>query len=200
LEAALMKHRSNWLSPAVALIAAVGSGAGAQGSFPEKPIRLIVPVAAGGGIDSAFRVIAPQWSAPLGQTVAIENRTGAGQTIGIDAVLKSAPGGYTLAGVGVRTERAPVLTKVATRTEQGLPMYDGALIYGVVGPAGMKPAIPAKLNDTLVGELHTSETQTKLAEMGFDVVASTTEAYGRKIGAEIERWSCIVRENNIKIE
>ena len=73
----------------------------AQDAFPDKPVKLIVPVAAGGGVDTAFRTIAPYWGELLGQQVVVENRPGAGQVIGIDAVAKSKPDGYTLAGVGV---------------------------------------------------------------------------------------------------
>lgn len=73
----------------------------AQSAFPDRPIKLIVPVAAGGGVDTAFRTITPYWGELLGQQIVVENRPGAGQVIGIDAVAKSKPDGYTLAGVGV---------------------------------------------------------------------------------------------------
>jgi tripartite-type tricarboxylate transporter receptor subunit TctC len=72
-----------------------------QTSFPDRPVKLIVPVAAGGGVDTAFRTLAPYWGELLGQPVVVENRPGAGQVIGIDAVAKAKPDGYTLAGVGV---------------------------------------------------------------------------------------------------
>lgn len=94
----------------MALLALLLTGAGlgqaplaawAQDAFPDKPIKLIVPVAAGGRVDTAFRTIAPYWGELLGQQVVVENRPGAGQVIGIDAVAKSKPDGYTLAGVGV---------------------------------------------------------------------------------------------------
>ena len=49
----------------------------AQDAFPTRPIRLIVPVAAGGGIDTAFRAIAPAWGEALGQPVVVENRPAA---------------------------------------------------------------------------------------------------------------------------
>lgn len=77
------------------------STAWSQEQFPDRPVRLIIPVAAGGGIDTAFRTIAPYWSEALGQPIVIENKAGAGQIIGIDAVAKSKPDGYTLGGVGV---------------------------------------------------------------------------------------------------
>jgi tripartite-type tricarboxylate transporter receptor subunit TctC len=84
------------------LVAALASGAApAQDAFPTRPIRLIVPVAAGGGIDTAFRAIAPAWGEALGQPVVVENRPGGGQVIGTDAVAKAKPDGYTLLAAGV---------------------------------------------------------------------------------------------------
>ncbi|MEO5772076.1 MAG: tripartite tricarboxylate transporter substrate binding protein [Burkholderiaceae bacterium] len=85
----------------LAALATLAGSAQAQDTFPDRPVKLIVPVAAGGGVDTAFRTIAPYWGELLGQTVVVENRPGAGQVIGIDAVAKSKPDGYTLGGVGV---------------------------------------------------------------------------------------------------
>jgi tripartite-type tricarboxylate transporter receptor subunit TctC len=72
--------------------------AGAQ-SYPSKPIHFIVPFPAGGATDAAARAIQPQLEKILGQTVVIENRAGAGAVIGLDAVAKAAPDGYTF-GIG----------------------------------------------------------------------------------------------------
>jgi len=85
---------------AVTLIS-VAPQALAQETFPARPIHLIVPVAAGGGIDTAFRTIGPYWSELLGQPIVIENKPGAGQVIGSDAVAKARPDGYTLLAAGV---------------------------------------------------------------------------------------------------
>src|SRR5687768_14445694 len=73
----------------------------AQETFPSRPIRLVVPVAAGGGIDTAFRAIAPAWGERLGQQVVIENKPGGGQVLGSDQVAKAKPDGYTLLAAGV---------------------------------------------------------------------------------------------------
>ncbi len=81
--------------------AALASTADAQEPFPSRPVRLVVPVAAGGGIDTAFRAIAPAWSEKLGQQVVVENKPGGGQVLGSDLVAKSKPDGYTLLAPGV---------------------------------------------------------------------------------------------------
>jgi tripartite-type tricarboxylate transporter receptor subunit TctC len=67
----------------------------AQG-FPTKPVRVIVPVVPGSFTDLAARALASEMSAGFGQQVIVENRPGAGTTIGADAVAKSAPDGHTL--------------------------------------------------------------------------------------------------------
>ncbi len=65
--------------------------------YPNKPVRLIVGFAAGGGTDAMARIYAPKLSEILGQPVVIENRTGAGGRIAIEFVQSQPPDGYTLA-------------------------------------------------------------------------------------------------------
>ena len=70
-------------------------GAAAQ-SFPSKPIRLIVPYPPGGGTDTAARPIAQKMTESIGQAVIVDNRPGASEIIGTEAVARAAPDGYTL--------------------------------------------------------------------------------------------------------
>jgi tripartite-type tricarboxylate transporter receptor subunit TctC len=69
---------------------------GAAAQFPERPIRLIVPQAAGSATDNIARLVAPEMAKFLGQAVIVDNRPGGALTIGIDAVAKAAPDGYTI--------------------------------------------------------------------------------------------------------
>lgn len=298
-------------------------------SFPTRPIRLIVPVAAGGGIDTAFRALAPAWGEALGQPVVVENRPGGGQIIGTDFVAKAKPDGHTLLAAGVpiafnsalgrklpydpvkdlapvsevvtqpllvvvnpgvpvksmkelvayagkqgaplqytsggigsyghlwwemvraelkvpgqhvpyngiapalkdvmggqvpllidaivptgaqvkagtvrglaivARQRAKSLPDLPTLAEQGYAGLDAAPFYGVLAPAGTDRAVIDKLNGTLVTVLHSPALRAQLEEQGFDVVASTPEAYGQLIRDEIARWSTVVRQAGIKVE
>jgi tripartite-type tricarboxylate transporter receptor subunit TctC len=72
-----------------------GSAAHAQ-NFPTKPIRVIIPTAAGGGSDQIVRQLGNHWTKVWGQQVVLDNRPGAGMVIGIDLATKATPDGYTL--------------------------------------------------------------------------------------------------------
>jgi tripartite-type tricarboxylate transporter receptor subunit TctC len=78
---------------------ALPAGAGAAEPYPAKPIRIVVTFPPGGQTDVVARAIQPALEARLGQPVFIDNRPGAGGTLGVDAVAKAAPDGYVL-GVG----------------------------------------------------------------------------------------------------
>jgi len=308
---------------------AFAAAAAAQEPFPTRPVHLIVPVAAGGGIDTAFRTIAPFWGEELGQPVVVENKPGAGQIVGSDFVAKAKPDGYTLLAAGVPiafntalgrklpydavrdftplslvvtqpllivvhpsvpansmkdllayakaqpaalhytsggigsyghlwwemfrdkqgvagqhvpyngvagalkdvmggqvpllidaivptgtqvqagtvrgiaivgAQRAKSLPNVPTLAEQGYAGFDAAPFYGVLGPAGMPAPATAKLHATLAKALTNPTLREKLQELGFDVVASTPDAYAKLIKSEIVRWSTVVKTQSIKVE
>jgi tripartite-type tricarboxylate transporter receptor subunit TctC len=80
---------------ATLLVALLASPAHAQ-NYPNRPIRLIVPFAAGGAVDVLARLVGGKVSDQLGQPVIVENRPGAGGTLGADQVAKSPPDGYTI--------------------------------------------------------------------------------------------------------
>ena len=85
---------------ALCLLASVAAPAVAQTAYPERVLRLIVPFAAGSATDSSARIFSTQLSTQLGQQIIVDNRAGAGGAIGMQAVAKSAPDGYTIAYAG----------------------------------------------------------------------------------------------------
>ncbi len=108
----------------------------AQESYPTKPIRLMVSFAAGGPTDTVARIMAAKMTELLGQTIVVENRTGAGGNIGADVVAKSAPDGYTLLMATVSTHAInPGLYKK-------MP-YDPVQDFSPVAQVGVTPCVLA---------------------------------------------------------
>ena len=93
----------------------------AQPAYPSRPIRMMVPWPPGQATDQAARVVAQELSKALGQPVVIDNRAGAGGTIGTDAVAKAAPDGYTLlAASSGPVSISPLLTRTPYDSERDL--------------------------------------------------------------------------------
>lgn len=92
----MTKRQGLTAAAAIGAILALGAGS-AQAQYPNKPITMIVPFAAGGPTDVVARIIGENMSKTLGQPVIIENVAGAGGTTGITRAAKSAPDGYTIA-------------------------------------------------------------------------------------------------------
>jgi tripartite-type tricarboxylate transporter receptor subunit TctC len=101
-------------------------------SWPTKPIRVIVPLTPGSATDTMARVVMDQVSAQVGQPIIIENRPGAGNTIGMGAVAKAEPDGYTILANSSTHTVTP-----ATRANLGFEMTDLAAI----APLGNMPVV-----------------------------------------------------------
>ncbi len=116
------------LTPGLLVLPAWG-----QATFPSKPIRYIVPVAAGGGSDFVGRTVTERWGAALKQTIVVDNQSGGGGTIAAQATARAAPDGYTLMQGYVATHG----TSPATRK---LP-YDAVKDFTPVGMIGGTPNV-----------------------------------------------------------
>jgi len=105
------KLRTLLIGTTAALAAGLAAPALAQAAFPDRPISLIVPFAAGGPTDVVARMIAIPMSKSLGQTVLVENAVGAGGTIAATKVARAAPNGYTIFIHHMGMATAPALYK-----------------------------------------------------------------------------------------
>lgn len=115
----------------VAISMLFGQSAFAQ--YPSKPIKLVVPFAAGGTVDTVARIIAPSLGDNLGQSMVIEYKAGAATIVGADYVAKSAPDGYTLLiGTATTFSVNPILYKKLPYSEE-----TSFTPVGIVGSTGL---------------------------------------------------------------
>jgi tripartite-type tricarboxylate transporter receptor subunit TctC len=119
-------------SLAVLLVAFIQATSNAQ-SWPSKPIHAVVPVGVGSSTDIVHRLVLQHVSTELGQPIVVENRPGAGGTIGSAAVAKATPDGYTILANGSAHTIAPALYR-------SLP-YDAERDFIPVVPIGMSPSV-----------------------------------------------------------
>ena len=129
----------------------LAAGAGAQ-SWPEKPVRVVVPFAPGGTADLLGRIVSVKLTESLGQSFIVENRAGAGGVTGSEFVAKSAPDGYTLLVSGVASHAiAPTLGQSSKSPFDPLRDFTHIALFG--GPPAVfavHPSLPFKTLPALV--------------------------------------------------
>jgi len=304
-------------------------GVRAADGFPDKPVRIVVPYAAGGGVDIVTRLITQKMSDELKQPVIVDNRPGAATNIGMEHVARSAPDGYTLltasntlasnaalfpklsfdpakdfapigaigyaplvvvvrsdasakslkdlvaegraqpdrlsygsAGNGssghlgsellkaeggfkalhipykggspavtdllggrlsfmsinplevvshIKSDKlralavlnphpSKLLPDVPTAAAQGLPGADATVWWGLVGPAGMPPAVVQRLNQALQAALADPAIKQRMGEMGAEITPGSTEDFGRFVAEETVKWGKVIRAAGISAD
>jgi tripartite-type tricarboxylate transporter receptor subunit TctC len=96
----MVNRTRNWIRmilSCAALLFPLHGASAADGAYPVRPIRMIVPFVAGGGTDLLARILTPRLSEALGQQIVVDNRGGAGSIVGTQMLSKSPPDGYTIA-------------------------------------------------------------------------------------------------------
>jgi tripartite-type tricarboxylate transporter receptor subunit TctC len=313
----------------LATVVVCGTVAFAQQGFPLKPVRLLIPYAAGGAVDILGRTLGDELSKRWGQPVIIENRTGAGGTIASQALVKSDPDGYTLiivasghsmnpylyqrlpydtfkdfapisllgsspnmmlvaasspfkkladvlaaarakpgslsygmSGIGTSTHlagelfkymakvdivavsykggapiindllgghlplsfnnipesisqiksgnlralgmttatRSTALPDVPTIAESGVPGYDTAVWWGMLGPGGMPADLAAKISKDCTAALNTPVVKQRLDGLGAIVAGTTPAEFTKLIRSDYEKWGPIIKAAGIKAE
>jgi tripartite-type tricarboxylate transporter receptor subunit TctC len=135
-----------------ALIAAAGDAVSqpAANTYPNRPIRLIVPQSASGMVDSVARAVAQHLGERLGQPLVVENRVGANGAIGFEAVARSAPDGYTLL---VTAQAAAVLAVASRKSLPYDPLRDFtsvSLLFEAPYYLIVHPSVPARSVQELI--------------------------------------------------
>jgi len=121
----------------------LAAGAAVAQGYPAKPVRVVVPSPAGGGIDTVARLLSPRLSEMIAQPIVIDNRVGASGTIGTDAVAKAAPDGYTLlATFASHALNASLYSKLPYDTERDFAPI--TLIATVPNILVITPSLPVK--------------------------------------------------------
>lgn len=97
-------------------------------------------------------------------------------------------------------ERSPMCPSVPTVAELGMKDMVSAVFYGVAGPIGIPRPVVERLNALCLETIKDAEVKKKFGELGFVTTGSTPEGYLEKLKFETERWTKVVRDNNIKVE
>jgi tripartite-type tricarboxylate transporter receptor subunit TctC len=106
-----------------------------------------------------------------------------------------------LTGICVASaERSAMCPDVPTVVELGMPDLVSAVFYGIVGPIGIAQPVVDRLNALCREIVKDPEVKKKFADLGFVTTGSTPQAYLEKLTFETERWTRVVKENNIKVE
>jgi tripartite-type tricarboxylate transporter receptor subunit TctC len=166
---------------AIILTAGFSGVALAQAGYPDKPVRLIVPFPPGGGTDLLGRVVADKLSSTLGWKVVVENKAGAGGTVGLDAAAKAKPDGYTL--VVAQTSNLSIAPSIMS----GLP-YDPVKNFAPVRLIASVPLAivvgvnsPIKSMADLVAAAKANPGKLLFASPGNATVAHLTGEYFQKV-------------------
>ena len=134
----------------VALFGGLWTASASAQAYPQKPVKLVIPSAAGAAPDIIGRIVAQRLSENLGQSMIVENRPGAGGIIGTDAAAKAAPDGYTLLlGTAAFLSVSPALYKKVT--------YDPVNSFAPISMIGtnmyvmvVNPSVPARTVEELI--------------------------------------------------
>jgi tripartite-type tricarboxylate transporter receptor subunit TctC len=140
----LLTRREALAGYASGLALLVGLPAAADAAYPNRPIKMIVPYPAGGTTDFLGRLVADRFQTGMGATVVVENRPGAGTTIGAEQVARAVPDGYTLL---MATSTTLAINKTLYKNLRYDPVKDFtpiALVAGVPFALIVNPSIPAK--------------------------------------------------------
>jgi tripartite-type tricarboxylate transporter receptor subunit TctC len=163
-------------------LAAICAGASAQTGYPNRPVRLIVPLAAGGGMDTITRALAAKLTEPLGQTVVVDNRGGGGGAVGAELAAAAPPDGYTLLMMSASAVIRPLMYQGSR--------YDITRDFAAVSQVTtqpyvltVNPVVPAKSVQELISYAKANPGKLNYASSGQGgIIHLTSELFNRAAG------------------
>jgi tripartite-type tricarboxylate transporter receptor subunit TctC len=178
--------------------------------YPARPIKLVVPYAAGGPTDVLGRVVADYLGRDLKQTTIVENKPGAQGAIGAEAVARADPDGYTLfVAAGSIIVLNPMLYKKLSYD----PLKDFRMLalvtdlpvvsvwYGIAAPSRLPDDVAQKISASHDRALNDELFRASLEKIGFPVFRPRSAAAIQEfIDADRARWSAVIRAQNISLD
>jgi tripartite-type tricarboxylate transporter receptor subunit TctC len=180
----MQRHRFFVVAAALAA-AAIAQDAAAQASYPSKPIRVIFPYAAGGAGDIFLRAYGQKFADKFGQSWVVDNRGGAGSTLGTDLAAKAVPDGYTLLQATLTfAVNAAVYSKLPYDVERDFAPI--TKLVNVVSIFAITPSIPVSGVQELIAYAKARPGQLSFASTGAGSLSHlTAELFKRMTGADM---------------
>jgi tripartite-type tricarboxylate transporter receptor subunit TctC len=163
------------LIPALAISATAASAQDAAANYPNRPIKIIVSVPAGGGVDTVTRIVADGLHRKFGQTVVVENKKGAGGNIGAEAVYSSTPDGYTL----LASQPSPITTNALLYKHMAFDptkFEPVAIMTTITNVLLVRPDFPAKSAKEFIAYAKAHPGKINYASQGIGTTSHLTTA------------------------
>jgi tripartite-type tricarboxylate transporter receptor subunit TctC len=165
-----------------AIVSAFSQAALGQSAWPQRPVRVIVPLAAGGGMDTITRALAAKLTDSLGQTVVVDNRGGGGGAVGAELAASAAPDGYTFLMMSASGIIRPLMYEGSR--------YNVARDFSAVSQVTtqpyvltVNPAVPAKSAQELIAYARANPGKINYASSGQgSIIHLTSELFNRAAG------------------
>src|SRR5689334_12634668 len=158
------------IGPLIAAGVIAGSPlAHAQETYPNRPIRLLIPMSAGGSSDILMRTLSPRMADSLGQQIVIDNRPGANGVIGEEMVARSAPDGYTWLVTSIAIAINPSLYKPGYNVLSDLMPASNLADVDLL--LGINPNVPAKTVPELIAYAKANPNKLNYASFGVGSIA-----------------------------
>lgn len=174
--------RRSALATAVGFVLApvAGNAQDSAANFPDRPIRVIVSVPAGGGVDTVTRIVAAKMSPFLGQPLPVENKSGVGGSLAADTVFHAEPDGYTL----LASQPAPITTNqflYASLNYDPTQLVPVAILSHVPNVLLVRPDFPGKTVQELIAYAKAHPNTLNYASQGIGTTSHLTAALFEKL-------------------